>query len=84
MEELDRVEASEQLDKDGLITAAQLSLYPARLELMVEPLAFGPLRFEGDDPAARRSSPEAMCRISCEDGRTGLAWMEWNLNQSGE
>jgi len=22
-----------------------------------------------------------MCRIRCADGRAGLAWVEWNLNQ---
>jgi hypothetical protein len=81
VEELDRVEASEVLDGDGLITAAGMSLYPSGLELEVEPLAFGPLRLEADDGRVAQF-PRAMCRVSCSDGRTGLAWMEWNRNQA--
>jgi hypothetical protein len=79
--ELDRVEASEDADRDGLITAARLSLHPAGLELDVEPLAFGPLRLESDDGRVSQF-PRAMCRISCSDGRTGVAWLEWNRNQA--
>jgi len=22
-----------------------------------------------------------MCRLRCADGRSGLGWVEWNLNQ---
>jgi hypothetical protein len=25
--------------------------------------------------------PRAMCLLRSDDGRTGLGWVEWNLNQ---
>jgi hypothetical protein len=25
--------------------------------------------------------PRAMCRARSSDGRSGVGWMEWNLNQ---
>jgi thiamine kinase-like enzyme len=78
--ELDRVEASEEVDGHGLISSARLSLHPAGLELEVEPLGFGPLRFESEDGRVAQF-PRAMCRLACSDGRTGLAWVEWNRNQ---
>jgi thiamine kinase-like enzyme len=79
--ELERVEASEEVDDHGLITRAALSLHPPGLEVEVEPLAFGPLRLESDDGRVA-FFPRAMCRIKCSDGRRGLAWVEWNRNQA--
>jgi thiamine kinase-like enzyme len=78
--ELDHVAASEHLGADGLITAAHLSLDPAGLDIEIEPLAFGPLRLLAPDGRVS-NFPRAMCRIRCADGRSGLAWVEWNLNQ---
>jgi hypothetical protein len=78
--ELDRVTASEQAGEDGLITAARLSLDPPGLEAEIEPLAFGPLRLVAPDGRVSHF-PRAMCRIRCDDGRSGLAWVEWNRNQ---
>jgi hypothetical protein len=80
LEELDRVEASEEVDRDGLITRARLALHPPGLEMEIEPLSFGPLRLESDDGRVAQF-PRAMCRLVCSDGRTGLAWVEWNRNQ---
>jgi Phosphotransferase enzyme family len=79
--ELDRVAASERLGADGLITAARLSLDPPGLDIEIEPLAFGPLRLVARDGRVS-NFPRAMCRIRCADGRFGLAWVEWNLNQT--
>jgi hypothetical protein len=78
--EVDRVAASEHLGADGLITAGRLSLDPPGLDIEIEPLAFGPLRLVARDGRVS-NFPRAMCRIRCADGRSGLAWVEWNLNQ---
>jgi hypothetical protein len=77
--ELERVTASEEVDREGLIASAQIGL--GELELQVEPLAFGPLRLEAPD---RRVSefPRAMCAVVAGDGRRGAAWLEWNRNRS--
>ncbi|MGA2453419.1 MAG: phosphotransferase [Solirubrobacteraceae bacterium] len=77
--ELDSVSASEEVGPDGLITTAQISY--GELTLRVQPLAFGPLRLEAPDGRVSQF-PRAMCRVSAEDGRTGLAWVEWNRNAS--
>jgi Phosphotransferase enzyme family len=77
--ELDRVSASEDVGPDGLITSA--TIVYGELTLQIQPLAFGPLRLEAPD--ARVSQfPRAMCRVLAEDGRTGVAWVEWNRNAS--
>ena len=51
---------------------------PVMLE--VEPLAFAPLRLISPDGRVSHF-PRAMCRLRCADGRGGLGWLEWNLNQ---
>jgi hypothetical protein len=77
--ELEAVEATEQVGPDGLITSAELDLRRAKITLDVEPLAFGPLRLIAPDGRAT-SFPRAMCRFHAGDARTGLGWVEWNLN----
>jgi hypothetical protein len=81
LSELDAVDASEELEPDGLMASARMSLTPPGLDVALEPLAFGPLRLESDDGRVALF-PRAMCRIRCADGREGLAWAEWNRNQS--
>jgi hypothetical protein len=78
--ELQAVGASERVDDDGLIAGAELILHPGELRLEVEPLAFGPLRLVSPDGRVSHF-PRAMCRLSCADGRSGVGWVEWNLNQ---
>ena len=79
--ELERVSASERVGADGLVTAGALSLAPPQLELEIDPLAYGPLRLIS--PGGRVSHfTRAMCRLRCADGRGGLGWVEWNLNQT--
>lgn len=78
--ELDHVEASEELESNGLISHGRMRLDPPGLELEIEPLAFGPLRLISDDGRVAHF-PRAACRLSCSDGRRGLAWVEWNRNQ---
>ena len=79
--ELDAVAASEQAGADGLITAARIGY--GDLGVSVQPLAFGPLRLEAADGRISQF-PRAMCRITADDGRKGVAWVEWNRNASLE
>jgi hypothetical protein len=79
VEELDRVAASEEVGDDGLITSARIEL--GSVGLAVEPLAFGPLELVAPD-GRTTSFPRAMCRVTADDGRAGVAWVEWNLNRS--
>jgi hypothetical protein len=48
--------------------------------MRIEPLAFGPLRLLAPDGRVSHF-PRAMCRLRCADGRGGMGWVEWNLNQ---
>jgi hypothetical protein len=77
--ELDSVTASEEVGVDGLITSAQIGY--GELALQVQPLASGPLRLQAPDGRISEF-PRAMCRVLAEDGRTGVAWVEWNRNAS--
>jgi hypothetical protein len=77
--ELESVVASEELAANGLVTSARLDIEPGRLGLALDPIAFGALRLVSRD--GRSSSfPRAICRFRSDDGRTGLGWAEWNLN----
>ncbi len=75
--ELDVVSAAETVASDGLITEARV-VYD-ELTLTVEPIAFGPLRLEAPDGRISEF-PRAMCRVKADDGRAGVAWVEWNRN----
>jgi hypothetical protein len=77
--ELDSVSASEAVGHDGLITTAEIRL--GDLTVTVEPRAFGPLRLEAPDGRVSQF-PRAMCRVVADDGRNGVAWVEWNRNAS--
>jgi Ecdysteroid kinase-like family len=78
--ELERVDAAETLTRSGLIEHARLVLHPAGIELEVAPIAFGPLRLEAPDGRVAMFA-RAMCRLRAADGRAGLGWVEWNINQ---
>ena len=78
--ELDAVEASEEVAADGLIRRARIAVDRGLPALEVTPLAFGPLRLVAPDGRVAHF-PRAMCRLTAEDGRTGLGWVEWNRNQ---
>jgi hypothetical protein len=79
--ELESVDATEEVAPNGLVTSARLDLQPTGPTLDVKPLAFGPLRLVSQD-GQTTSFPRAMCRLRSDDGRTGLGWVEWNLNQN--
>lgn len=79
--ELDNVRAGEQVGADGLIVSAEVEL--GELTLTFEPAAFGPLALQAPDGRVTQF-PRAMCRVKAGDGRTGVAWAEWNRNVSAE
>ena len=78
--ELESVEAREEVGANGLVTSARVAVGPTGLALDVEPLAFGALRLPSPD-ARVTNFPRAMCRVRAQDGRGGLGWFEWNINQ---
>ena len=80
--ELESVEAREHLAADGLVASARLEVEPGGPLLEVEPLGFGPLRLTSPDGRST-NFPRAMCRVRAGDGRAGLGWLEWNLNERG-
>jgi hypothetical protein len=63
----------------GLVTSARIELGDLLVE--VQPLAFGPLRLEAPDGRVSEF-PRAMCAVLAADGRSGVAWVEWNRNRS--
>jgi hypothetical protein len=77
--ELGQVAASEEVAGDGLIANARIGL--GEVELAIEPVAFGPLRLESPDGRVSEF-PRAMCAVQAQDGRAGIAWVEWNRNRS--
>jgi hypothetical protein len=78
--ELTGVAADESVGEDDLIADARLSLDPLELDIELEPLAHAPLRLVAEDGRVSHF-PRSMCAVRCADGRRGLAWVEWNLNQ---
>jgi hypothetical protein len=78
--ELDAVETDEEVGEDGLIEEARIAVDRGLPQLEVTPLAFGPLLLTAPDGRITHF-PRAMCRMTSEDGRSGLGWVEWNRNQ---
>ena len=78
--ELTGVTADETLRTDCLIDDARLLLDPVELDLELRPLAHAPLRLVAEDGRVSHFA-RSMCGVRCADGRTGLAWVEWNFNQ---
>ena len=78
--ELDAVGATEEVAANGLIERARIAPDRGLPALDVVPLAFGPMRLVASDGRVTHF-PRAMCRFRSEDGRAGLGWAEWNLNQ---
>jgi hypothetical protein len=72
--------STETIDPDGLISAAQVVTGPDELLLDVEPVGFGALRLVATDGRITHF-PRAMARVQTADGRTGIGWIEWNINQ---
>ncbi|HTY97718.1 MAG TPA: phosphotransferase, partial [Solirubrobacteraceae bacterium] len=77
--ELDSVRAEEQVAADGLIEQGRISF--GELAVEVDPLAWGPLLLTSPDGRLSQF-PRAMCSVRTGDGRSGVAWVEWNRNAS--
>jgi hypothetical protein len=75
--ELASAEALETMDADGLPGTTRQTF--GDLETTFEPAGHGPLRLTAEDGRVALF-PRAWCRVSTADGRTGVGWMEWNLN----
>src|SRR6185437_14150434 len=78
--ELTGVTADETVRTDCLIDDARLLLDPVGVDVELRPLAHAPLRLLADDGRVSHF-PRSICAVRCADGRSGLAWVEWNLNQ---
>lgn len=72
--------ATETVTADGLISVARVATGPDDLVLDVEPLGFGALRLVAPDGRVTHF-PRAMARVRTADGRSGVGWIEWNINQ---
>jgi hypothetical protein len=80
--ELTGVTADETLRTDCLVEEAWLLLDPLGLDVELRPLAHAPLRLLAQDGRVSHFA-RSICQVRCADGRKGLAWVEWNLNQPG-
>lgn len=72
----------EEFDENGLASATRMSLTTedgTKIGLDMEMKGHGPLRLESDDGRVAMF-PRAWGTVKLEDGRTGIAWMEWNRN----
>ncbi len=71
------LEVTEVRGDEGMPTTARARIEPGGLDLLIQPLAFGPLMLVAPDGRTSRF-PRAVARFVAEDGRTGTGWIEWN------
>jgi hypothetical protein len=71
------VEITEVRDEEGMPVRARARIEPGRLDLTIEPLAYGPLLLVAPDGRTSRF-PRAVARFIAKDGRAGTGWIEWN------
>lgn len=71
------LEVTEVLGDEGMPLSARAQIEPGGLDLLIQPLAFGPLLLESPDGRTSRF-PRAAARFRAEDGRAGDGWIEWN------
>lgn len=81
--ELNTGTSSFDLAADGLVTAGTLELGEGDHKLVVEvrPQASGPLRLTAPDGRVTHFV-RAAAKFGTTDGRTGVGWIEWNINQA--
>jgi Ser/Thr protein kinase RdoA (MazF antagonist) len=75
--ELTQARAQETMSDDGLGGETRQTL--GDVEVQLTPLGHGPLRLEAEDGRVAMF-PRAWGVLRTSDGRTGVGWMEWNLN----
>jgi hypothetical protein len=71
------LEVTEDLGPEGIPLQGRAVVGPGRLDLRIEPLAFGPMMLTAPDGRVSRF-PRGLARFVADDGRTGLGWIEWN------
>jgi hypothetical protein len=75
-----KVKHENELATNGLVTGGILRQDPGGVDLRYECLASGPVLLESPDGRVSHF-PRAMVRTEDDKGRTGLGWIEWNMNQ---
>jgi hypothetical protein len=65
------------LGEEGFPRSSSMQL--AGLDLQVTPVGLAPVLLVDGTRVSR--FPRALCRVSASDGRTGVAWTEWNQPQ---
>lgn len=78
--ELDTMAVRESLGANGLPLDATLTLQPGDISATAEVRGHAPLRLSAGDGRVSLF-PRAWARIRTVDGRNGVGWLEWNLNQ---
>ncbi len=70
---------------DGLVASGILNLGEGEQELIVDvrPRGFGPLLLTAPDGRVSHFV-RAFADFRTSDGRSGVGWIEWNINQSRE
>ncbi|PRC46878.1 phosphotransferase, partial [Mycobacterium sp. ITM-2017-0098] len=83
--ELSTGTASYELGADGLVTAGTLQLGGDDNELVVEvvPRLSGPLRMTAPDDRVTHFV-RAAAEFRTADGRSGVGWIEWNINKTAD
>jgi hypothetical protein len=74
---VETLSVSEVAGRESMPVRGFAAVEPGGIEVVIEPLAFGPLLLTADDGRISRF-PRAMARFTAKDGRTGLGWIEWN------
>jgi hypothetical protein len=81
--ELTSVVASEQVADDHLVRTATVTYSAAGREdvvLKIKPIGHGPLRLDALDGRVSYF-PRSWAEVLAQDGRKGIGWIEWNLNE---
>lgn len=84
--ELSKCHSDETMRDDGLPLNAEVTLeYGEASPLIVEvkPVGHGPLRLVAPDGRVSNFT-RSWARLTCNDGRTGVGWIEWNHNVKGK
>jgi hypothetical protein len=76
--EIASVSSAAAFTPEGLFGTTTVRIEPGGHLLSLSPVAFAPVRM--DSPDGRVSLfPRATCRVTTDDGRHGVGWVEWNL-----
>jgi hypothetical protein len=81
LDDIKSAEVTEELGPEGIPIRGRAVLNGGLLDLMIDPLAFGPLVLVSPEGRVSRF-PRAMARFTDQHGRSGLGWVEWNQPQT--